>query len=100
MGSIPPLSLGPPVVRPLRMTVVRPFGKRTLTVLPQAGAVESSRASSAAANLLMRVFLLGLKVGRQEEPPRMIARTGGRRLMLLNGGGRALHLGHRKRGGR
>src|SRR5829696_4966559 len=38
------------------MTVVRPFGKRTLMVLPQAGAVASSRASSAAAKFLMRVF--------------------------------------------
>ena len=50
MGSIPPLSLGPPVVRPLRTTVVRPFGKRTLTVLPHAGAVASSRTRSTADN--------------------------------------------------
>src|SRR5215211_877011 len=75
MGSIPPLSLGPPVVRPLRMTVVRPFGKRTATVLPQAGAVASSRTSSTADNFFTRsspyVRGRGLK-----EPARMIARTG------------------------
>src|SRR5215208_8355587 len=58
MGSIPPLSLGPPVVRPLRMTVVRPFGKRTLMVLPRAGAVASSRTSSTADNFLTRAFSL------------------------------------------
>src|SRR5919107_3593287 len=51
-GPPPPLSLGPPVVRPLRMTVVRPFGKRTLTVLPHAGAVASSRTRNVAANFL------------------------------------------------
>src|SRR5919205_2903167 len=55
MGSMPPLSLGPPVVRPLRMTVVRPLGKRTTTVLPQAGAVASSSTMSAAQSFLMGV---------------------------------------------
>src|SRR5215211_6105422 len=98
MGSIPPLSLGPPVVRPLRMTVVRPFGKRTGTVLPQAGAVVSSRASSAATNFFMGVF----SFVQSPVPERTAAHDttdGGRRLMLLNGGGRALHLGQREKEG-
>src|SRR5688500_330589 len=56
MGSIPPLSLGPPVVRPLRMTVVRPFGNLTLMVLPHAGAETSKRMRSRTANFFTRVF--------------------------------------------
>src|SRR5215207_11265600 len=99
MGSIPPLSLGPPVVRPLRMTVVRPFGKRTLMVLPQAGAVASSRTRSTDDDLLTRVF--SLIRGRAPEGTAAHDTTdAGRRLCFSTAAGVRYTRGKGKRGGR
>src|SRR5437868_15113888 len=51
---MPPLSLGPPVVLPFRMTVVRPAGNLTRVVLAHAGvAARRQRVISAIHSLFM-----------------------------------------------
>src|SRR5688500_12744446 len=85
MGSIPPLSLGPPVVRPLRTTVVRPLGNLTLTVLAvaAAGASINVKANSVAASLLIGVpFVRSNVSGRARARGRVGSRGPGRRRMI------------------
>src|SRR5215213_2250169 len=76
MGAIPPLSLGPPVVRPLRMTVVRPFGNLTLMVLAEAVVPSRSvTARSAAASFFIICPFVRTVWGLEERGPRARRRT-------------------------